>query len=290
MSVTTSNIEISMETTLDVTGKYSKLITAMTGEDSLYIKAKETLEELFKNNTMTAVDKSNIISSTISNITIQSTVAALNTALQWSSAEKELFLNKTKLSYELEQIQQTSDNLAQEKLNKEQANLQLQAEMIRMYGIPTLVNGKVTALDNTGKLYNDTKLVIQQTANELTKNGQLDAQTKELYARTHQLVADAYINHGVFTGYTISESGLANITKTNTGFKTLSEMNVEVGKQQANGYVYNAWANAASSSASMLATLISSESSIDYQPYVTSWKNTVDKLNSLGIPNAATGV
>ena len=290
MSVTTSNIEISMETTLDVTGKYSKLITAMTGEDSLYIKAKETLEELFKNNTMTAVDKSNIISSTISNITIQSTVAALNTALQWSSAEKELFLNKTKLSYELEQIQQTSDNLAQEKLNKEQANLQLQAEMIRMYGIPTLVNGKVTALDNTGKLYNDTKLVIQQTANELTKNGQLDAQTKELYARTHQLVADAYINHGVFTGYTISESGLTNITKTNTGFKTLSEMNVEVGKQQANGYVYNAWANAASSSASMLATLISSESSIDYQPYVTSWKNTVDKLNSLGIPNAATGV
>lgn len=286
MSVTTSNIEISMETTLDVTGKYSELITAMTGEDSLYIKAKETLEELFKNNTMTAVDKSNIISSTISNITIQSTVAALNTALQWSSAEKELFLNKTKLSYELEQIQQTSDNLAQEKLNKEQANLQLQAEMIRMYGIPTLVNGKVTALDNTGKLYNDTKLVIQQTANELTKNTQISAQTEELYARIHQLVADTYINHGIFTGYTVEATGITGLTRTNfTGVTTLSDINASVGKQQAKGYIYNAWANAVSSSASMLSTLISTESNVDYTPYLNKWNTAITNLNSLVVPN-----
>lgn len=286
----TNKISLSLEANLDVVSKYNELLTQTVGENSLYIKTKETLDEYFKDNNMTAVDKANLVSSTLSNITIQCTQAILNAALEWAVQEKTMTLKIAETEYGLGKInQETKNAITANKAAEVEYDL-LQAKMIRDYGVPTKVNGIITALTDTGEAYHKIELLKQQTANELTKNSQLAAQTKELYARIHQLVADAYINHGVFTGYTISESGLANVTKTSTGFKTLSEMNVEVGKQQANGYVYNAWANAASSSASMLATLISSESAIDYQPYVTSWKNTVDKLNSLGIPNATTGV
>lgn len=286
----TNKISLSLEANLDVVSKYNELLTQTVGENSLYIKTKETLDEYFKDNNMTAVDKANLVSSTLSNITIQCTQAILNAALEWAVQEKTMTLKIAETEYGLGKInQETKNAITANKAAEVEYDL-LQAKMIRDYGVPTKVNGIITALTDTGESYHKIELLKQQTANELTKNGQLAAQTKELYARIHQLVADAYINHGVFSGYTISESGLSNVTKTNTGFKTLSEMNVEVGKQQANGYVYNAWANAASSSASMLATLISSESAIEYQPYVTSWKNTVDKLNNLGIPNAATGV
>lgn len=286
----TNKISLSLEANLDVVSKYNELLTQSVGENSLYIKTKETLDEYFKDNNMTAVDKANLVSSTLANITIQSTQAILNAALEWAVQEKTMTLKIAETEYGLAKINQETQNAITANKAAEVEYDLLQAKMIRDYGVPTKVNGIITALSDSGESYHKIELLKQQTANELTKNEQLAAQTKELYARTHQLVADAYINHGVFTGYTISESGIANITKTDTGFKTLSEMNVEVGKQQANGYVYNAWANAASSSASMLATLISSESAIDYQPYVTSWKNTVDKLNSLGIPNASTGV
>lgn len=286
----TNKISLSLEANLDVVSKYNELLTQSVGENSLYIKTKETLDEYFKDNNMTAVDKANLVSSTLANITIQSTQAILNAALEWAVQEKTMTLKIAETEYGLGKINQETQNAITANKAAEVEYDLLQAKMIRDYGVPTKVNGIITALTDSGESYHKIELLKQQTANELTKNKQLAAQTNELYARTHQLVADAYINHGVFNGYTINESGLSNITRTDTGFKTLSEMNVEVGKQQANGYVYNAWANAASSSASMLATLISSESAIDYQPYVTSWKNTVDKLNSLGIPNASKGV
>ena len=278
-------ITIDTDTTLDVISKYNELSVALTDVDSMYLKAKETLDELFKTNTMTAVDKANIISNTLSNITIQSSQMALNTALQWCTAEKQILFDKMKLSYELEQINQGSLKIAQDTLNAEQDNLILQAQMLRMYGKPTLVNGKITALDNSGKLYEETQLIKQQTLNEETKNTQIEAQTEELYARIHQLVADAYVNHGVFNGYALSPTGLSGVTRVSTGYKTLSELNALVGAEQAKGYVYNAWANAVSSSASMLATLISTESNVDYTGYLSKWNTAIDKLNGLVLPN-----
>lgn len=278
-------ITIEVETSLDVIGKYTKLSTALTDVDSMYIKAKETLDELFKTNTMTAVDKANIISTTLSNITIQSSQMALNTALQWCTSEKQVFFDKIKLGYELQQLNQGSLKISQDILNSEQENLILQAQMLRLYGRPTLVNGAITALDETGKVNEETKLLKQQISNELTKNTQISAQTEELYARIHQLVADTYVNHGVFNGYGLSPTGLVNVTRVDTGYKTLSELNAAVGAEQAKGYVYNAWANAVSSSASMLATLISTESNVDYTAYLNKWTTAIDKLNGLTLPN-----
>lgn len=278
-------ITIEVETSLDVIGKYTKLSTALTDVDSMYIKAKETLDELFKTNTMTAVDKANIISTTLSNITIQSSQMALNTALQWCTSEKQVFFDKIKLGYELQQLNQGSLKISQDILNSKQENLILQAQMLRLYGRPTLVNGAITALDETGKVNEETKLLKQQISNELTKNTQISAQTEELYARIHQLVADTYVNHGVFNGYGLSPTGLVNVTRVDTGYKTLSELNAAVGAEQAKGYVYNAWANAVSSSASMLATLISTESNVDYTAYLNKWTTAIDKLNGLTLPN-----
>lgn len=278
-------ITIDTDTTLEVISKYNELSVALTDVDSMYLKAKETLDELFKTNTMTAVDKANIISNTLSNITIQSSQMALNTALQWCTAEKQVLFDKMKLSYELQRINQGSLKISQDTLNAGQDNLILQAQMLRLYGRPTLVNGAITALDDTGKIYEETRLTKQQILNEEDRNEQITAQTEELYARIHQLVADTYVNHGVFNGYTLSPTGLSGVTRVSTGYKTLSELNAAVGAEQAKGYVYNAWANAVSSSASMLATLISTESNVDYTGYLSKWNTAIDKLNGLVLPD-----
>ena len=89
----------------------------------------------------------------------------------------------------------------------------------------------------------------------------------------------------MFNGYVLAPTGLTNVTRADTGYKTLSELNAAVGAEQAKGYVYNAWANAVSSSASMLATLISTESNVDYTGYLTKWNTAIDKLNGLVLPN-----
>ena len=93
----------------------------------------------------------------------------------------------------------------------------------------------------------------------------------------------------MYSGYAISGTGITGITRGDTGHVTLSEMNAKVGQEQAKGYTYNAWANAASSSASMLATLISTESNVSYDGYLTAWKNVLDKLSGVTLPVATTG-
>ena len=291
MATTLNKIDISLETDLKVIENFSSIITAITGDGSLYIKAKETLDEYFKDNNMTSIDKATMVSTTISNLTIQSTQAALTLALEWAVQQKKLVLDKTNAEYELASINQGSLKLIADTNNAQYELLLAKAKMIRDYGAPTVVNGEIVSLADDGESFQKTALTKQQTENELTKNDQIKAQTEELYARVHQLVADTYVNHGMYSGYAISGTGITGITRGDIGHVTLSEMNAKVGQEQAKGYTYNAWANAVSSSASMLATLISTESNVSYDGYLTAWKTVLDKLSGVTLPTAiSTGV
>ena len=46
--MSTNKISLSLEANLDVVSKYNELLTQTVGENSLYIKTKETLDEYFK--------------------------------------------------------------------------------------------------------------------------------------------------------------------------------------------------------------------------------------------------
>ena len=113
-------------------------------------------------------------------------------------------------------------------------------------------------------------------------------QTKQVNAQTHKLVADTYVNHGMFTGYTISDNGITGTTMQAQGYTTLSQMNKIVAAEQAKGYSYNAWSNAASAGASMLGTLAGAEiQSIDatsWAEMINLWKTPTTKLGSIVTP------
>lgn len=272
---------------LDVVEKQRKLVEEALGPDGAYIRLKETLIDLMDKGEIKGTDRANVVSTTLANLAGQITSGAMQTALAWASKEKELELKKLEMGYQLEVIRQQG-LLAENQVIDSLAGRQLkQAQRIREYGIATTdSNGNVTSLTNTGKVYAEQANVEQDTVNKALLPSQIAAQTEEVYARTHKTVADTYVNHGVYTWTAIAPTGITGVVKASTGYTTLSDMNKQVAAQQAKGYTYNAWANAATSSSGMIGTLIAAEiPDLDPTTYLSTWQSVVGKLNGIAVPS-----
>lgn len=280
---------ILMETTLDVVSKQQALVQEALGPDSAYARLKENLELMYENTDIKAQDKANAITNALTSYVVSVTNAAMTTGLQWADKEKELALQKAEMEYKLSLIdQQTKQAVAQtEGLTAEKQVKQ--AQLIREYGIATKdANGNVTALDNSGKEYASIQNINADTSNKAKQADVLDATKQQTWAQTHKIVADTYINHGVFTWTGLTNSGLTGVTKTSTGYTTLSDLQKVVSGEQAKGYSYNAWSNAASAGASMLGTLAGAEiQSIDatsWAEMINLWKTPTTKLGAIVTP------
>lgn len=244
---------------LDVIDKYLCLIKESLGTDSVYIRTKETLDELFANSALTSTEKASVLSNVLGGLSSSITSSAMSTALQWSSREKDIELEKLKLAKDLDVL----DN--QIRLTDAQAekayhdSIATQANTIRMYGTPTVVDGTVSALPDEGKIYWDTEVVKQQDINAEKEGNLIDSKLNESYAAIHKVVADTVTNYGAWSyGTNLTESGIA-IAPTRvvtTGVEPLSDVQRNIAQEQANGYAYNAWANASTSTASLLGTAL----------------------------------
>jgi hypothetical protein len=91
-----------MSTELDVHIKYDTLIKQSLGSESLYIRVKETLEELTNDSAMDNRTKGGIIASVMNSMVSSITNASMQTALSWSKAEKDLKLKKEETVTKLE--------------------------------------------------------------------------------------------------------------------------------------------------------------------------------------------
>jgi len=286
------SIVLTIDTNLDIIGKQRELVSEALGSEGVYIRMKETLEELLTKGEIKKVDSAKIIAETVAQMATNITDASMSTAIQWAAKEKELELQKKELESKLDIMKHEKNKAEQDVLISKATKQITQAQMLREYGVPTTDgDGNVTALSNAGKIYEETLLIKQQTANELEKKSQLTAQTKEVQARTHQVIADTYVNHGVFSSYTVSDSGVSNVTKDTTSYVTLSEMNKKVAAEQAKGYAWNAWSNAASSSAGMIGTLVASEIPglvDDAQDALSTWSSVVSNLKDIAEPTITT--
>lgn len=283
-------ITIQTDTTLDVVCKQSELVAEALGADSAYIRLKETLSELLDKGDISKDSQAKIIAETMAGMANSITQGAMQTALQWEAQEKDLALKKEELGYRLDILAQEK-LLAEERVADSLASRQLkQAQLLRDFGQPTTNgDGDVTSLMNTGRLYAEQQNTEQDTKNKIKQEIQIEAQTEQVYANTHKLVADTYVNHGTFTWTSLSDTGLTGVTKANTGYVTLSDMNKQVAKEQARGYVYNAWANASTAGASMLGTVISAEnpsiSGTTITELVNLWKTPTTNLANETAPN-----
>lgn len=281
-----ANTVISLDTDIDLITKQRELVQEALGPDGAYIRLKETLEEYYDEGTLKNPDVANAVGQALSNMAVSITAQAMNAALDWAAREKSLVLQKEELEYKIDLMKIEAEKAAFDRDTAEAAKIYTQAKTIREMGTPTIVNGDVASLPNEGSAYWQTEILkTEEELKELAKD-QVDAQTKQVQAQVHKLVADTYVNHGMFTGYTINDNGIIGTTKQAQPDVTLSEMNKQVAAEQAKGYAWNAWSNAASSSAGMIGTVAAAELTNQtlIENALNTWNTSVTKLNQITAP------
>jgi len=246
---------------LDVVAKYESLVKESLDGESVYIRAKETLVQLFEEGDINSTDKASAISNVVGSMVNGITSSSMATALEWAKYEKELALKKLELDQQLLiQNQELLLKTAQVKQVEDQTRIAL-IESRRMHGVATfdVASGAVISLTETGKVWNDMLLVTQQTTNAVVEKELLDSKVLESAAAIHKVVADTYTNFGTFTySYDPSGDGFSSITRVDPSNVTLSDTQQQIAIEQGKGYTYNAWANSLTGSASMLGTAIAS--------------------------------
>lgn len=245
---------------LDVAAKYETLVKQSLSGESAYIRAKETIKELFTDGTITDSQRAEIVSNIIGGISNTITTTGMATALQWASAEKDVALKKLELAKQLDILDKevlVKDAQAEQVSN---ATKLAKVESRRMYGVATFdAGGNITSLDNTGKIYKDILLTEAQTTKTGSENDLVGQKIKESHAAVHKIVADTYVNYGNYSYSGLGVDGITTVTANHGTFTTLSDTQQEIAVEQAKGYTYNAWANALTGSASMLGTAIAAE-------------------------------
>jgi cell division protein FtsB len=281
---------ISITSELDVINKYKGLVSESMGSDSVYIRTKETLEDFFKNNNLKDSDKAAIISQVLSSLNTSLVNSSMSTAMQWAANEKDVALKKLELEQQLD-ILANEVKLKDAQIEKmKDDSIATQAQTIRMFGTPTIIDGNVASLTDTGKLYKEIQLIQQQTLNAGKEGVLLDAKKTESQAAVHKVVADTYRNYGSYT-FALADGGLTGVSKTSGTYETLSDIQAVIAKEQANGYSYNAWANAMNGSASLIGTALAGEADIFTElsngtgdALISTIRNTACKLNSAVSP------
>ena len=276
---------ILIETDLDVVSKQRLLVEEALGPDSVYIRMKETLIDLIDKSELKGTDRAKVVGDTIAQMSASITANVMNTGLQWAEAEKRLALQKAEMERQLDILDQNKLLIANQVVTSLADRQLKQAQLRREYGTPTLdSNGNVTGLGDDGKEYTSILNIQADTANKALQGSVLVAQKESTYAQTHKIVADTYINHGVFNWTALGSTGVTGVTKTNVGYVTLSDLQKQVSKEQARGYVYNAWSNAASAGASMLGTLAGAEiesiPSSSWTEMINLWKIPTQNLGN----------
>jgi len=249
--------------TLDIVPKYKELIAASLGTGSVYIRAKETLNELAVQGDLTDVEKAKLLANVLTGINSTLVSSSMSTALQWAEQERVTELKKLEAEKNLDALdkQVLLTEAQTSKTHKE--SIETQARIKRMYGTPSITGlDTLVALDNTGtvdsgKVFYEIEGIDAATTLTSKKALLTDAQVREANAAIHKIVADTYQNYGSFT-YALANNGVSSVVPTHGTHKPHSDYQRAIAGEQAKGYAWNAWANAATSTASTLGTALAS--------------------------------
>lgn len=277
---------ITVPETLDILDKFECLMKESVASESIYIRTKETLEHFFKDSNFNSNDKANAISTILGSMSSSITGAAMQTALQWATTERELALKKLELGSQLD-IMAQDVLLKKAQIDKtEHESIAVQAETIRVMGKPILgVDGNIASLENTGKIWQDIQIGQVQETNLGKEGSLLDSKLTESHAGIHKAIADTMVNYGAWT-YEISSTGFAVApSRKPSTIVPLSDVQRTIAEEQAKGYAYNAWANAVTASAGMIGTGIASDSAAtDIAPALKQFRSILNRLSKAAAP------
>lgn len=161
-------INLNIDTDLDVVAKQKELVAESIGPDGIYVRMKDTLEELInKGELKKSPDAAKVIAETIASMANNITNSAMSTAIQWESQQKALAFQKAELEYRLDlldnQVKESEQNQSSTLARK---NLDI-ANTIRNFGTYTTdASGNLVSLDNNGKGYQQELILKEQVKME----------------------------------------------------------------------------------------------------------------------------
>ena len=168
-------------------------------------------------------------------------------------------------------------------------SIAVQAEVIRMLGTPTIdiPSNKVLSLAPEGKHWQDIKVAEKQEINLGKEGTLLDSKVNESYAAIHKAVADTIVNFGAWK-YSLTDEGIITASSRQTNVVVpLSDYQRIIAQEQAKGYTYNAWANAATASAGMIGTAFASDNP-PADTLLELWEDAVENLKNQTVPTFPT--
>ena len=259
---------------VDITETYKKLMEASTGQGSVYIHAKETLIDMYKNTSMTDKAKADIIAQTISNISVNITNQAMEMAYKLETGKRDAAYTLTKLkedtrfvTAQIAKIEADVTNATADKELKVMTGWKAQAELYRDYGVSSWNYELLPTILPTGA-YSSYGIKVETI--------------KMSQANVYNGYATAYRQNGVVLPVIDASTGwLTNATTSDsTG---LSYWQTKVSERQEKGFDDNMRQHVANSSATMVSMLLSSEEAAlvdDASTALTKWITAVDYLNT----------
>ncbi len=254
---------------LDVSTYYKQLMQDSLSDDSLYMQAKDTFTVIFEDLQITEKEKAQILAEHVASMTTQLSAAAMQTALQWTKEERdgEYTLAKVQADAEVSMANalKAKEEICLVEKQTELACANITATLSGTYrenGMPSGMDGcEPTGLKDEGLKY---------------------FQTRQVEAATYKEYADAYRKSGTVTIGLDNDSvlkGLAGNTDPITGgYTNQSTLNAE---RQRVGFEDSKVSHAANASASMIASMLSSEIPVQEQD-VDRWREAVDRLIAKG--------
>ena len=254
---------------LDVEGKYISLMQTTLAPDSLYTRAKETIQVLFENLNITEPERAKLTVEYVANMSTQLSNSAMQTALGWAKAEKDG-------EYQLALVKaQTEKALAEKEVAKESICKMMKDTELVCANITATVAGSIR--DNgTVTSYDPDNECIPKT---LGDNGLKYEQTQQVKAASYQSFADAFRKSGVVQiGIDSDDSVKKGLSGDEDGYTWQQSLNAE---RQRIAYEDSKRNHAANSAASMIGQLLSSETFSDSNAQdVQRWRDAVDFLNN----------
>ena len=217
----------SVDANLKIIEKYEELMQASLGEQSIYMRAKDTFKVIFDDLQVSEPEKAKIAAEHVMTMTTQLSSSAMSNALSWAKEERDGAYTLAKVKAEVE-VALAQKELVAEQICKMQKDTELACAQIlatvsgsfRENGIPIGYEAdgcRPTGLDDTGLKYH---------------------QTQQVKAATYQAFSDAYRKSGVVQiGVDINDSvtkGLSGPTDQITGGYT-NQMTLN-GERQRQAY------------------------------------------------------
>ena len=251
---------------------YKKLMDTSTAQDSIYLKAKETLKAILDDAGLDNREKSTILSQTISSMVSGLSAQAMQGAIDLAKDDRDSEYVLAKLCADTELVQTQKDKILADIAETEEdiklkaaQGWMIQAQLHRDYGIipsqlTSYTKEMLTDVDyneDYGTKYEEIRLARSNIYNQYASGW-----------RQNGYVSPSVDTDGFLT---------ASTTSNNEG---LSYWQTKVAERNEQAFDDNMRQHVANSSATMMSMLLSTDASgICYEPFVAQWGNAIGYLN-----------